>query len=367
MFSPGQILTGRRLGRAAGAAVALSAGLAIAVVPGSTHRSLAGATVLSPSAAACATESATSDSSGGSRVRPGTHTADPDTLTADQVAAVEARTRARAERQGLSANARGQLSRTTTASRTGVRSQSAARLVPARIAAAQPAFTPTTVAVYWHVITNGKSGKLSSTAINTQISVLNAAYKTAGFSFKLARTDTTTNADWFNTTGPTGSGSDGDAADAKAMKTTLHVGGRSVLNVYTVAFSDGTLGYSSFPFAGSPALDGDVIDYRSLPGGSFTGYNLGDTATHEIGHWFGLYHTFQGGCSATRGDYVSDTPAEAYPAWDCTAKDSCPSLPGTDPIKNFMDYAPDACMNTFTPGQRTRMQNQWLTYRAPKV
>ncbi len=232
---------------------------------------------------------------------------------------------------------------------------------------ARAAFSATTVSVYFHVITNGHAGKLSAATVGKQIAVLNAAYTSAGFTFKLARIDTTTNGDWYNIVGPSGSGSNGDAADAKAMKTKLHVGGRSTLNIYSVHFSDQTLGYSTFPFAGSPTLDGTVIDYRSVPGGSLTGYNLGDTATHEIGHWFGLYHTFQGGCSATAGDYVADTPAEAYPAYDCTAKDSCPRLPGTDPVKNFMDYAPDSCMNTFTAGQRTRMQNQWLTYRDPQA
>ena len=295
---------------------------------------------------------------------PGGQAADPDTLGVAQVRAVEAKTADRAARRGLAKNTHGQLtrSRVSTAAPTGSADQSSTTR-----SSATKAFAPTRVGVYWHVITDGRSGKLSSTAIAKQISVLNAAYKTAGLSFKLVRTDTTTNSNWFNTTGPTGSGANGDAADARAMKTKLHVGSISTLNIYSVRFSDSTLGYSTFPFSGTLALDGDVFDYRTLPGGSMSGYNLGDTATHEIGHWFGLYHTFQGGCSATAGDYVSDTPAEAYPAWDCTAKDSCPKLPGTDPIKNFMDYAPDACMNTFTAGQRTRMQNQWLTYRAPKV
>lgn len=62
---------------------------------------------------------------------------------------------------------------------------------------------------------------------------------------------------------------------------------------------------------------------------------------------------------------VADTPAEANPASGCpVGADTCPTKPGLDPVKNFMDYSNDACMDHFTPNQVTRMQNQWVTYRA---
>ncbi|MFC7489384.1 MULTISPECIES: zinc metalloprotease [unclassified Knoellia] len=221
------------------------------------------------------------------------------------------------------------------------------------------AFAPTTVNVYWNTITNGSAGAVSSTAIASQINVLNQAYASTGFSFVLKGTKVTNNADWFSVTMP----NRGEPRDAAAMKTALHQGTMADLNVYSLSFADGTLGYATFP-GGSLSYDGVVLDYRSLPGGSAAPYNLGDTGTHEVGHWAGLYHTFQGGCTTT-GDSVADTPAEASPAFGCpVGRDSCASLPGTDPVRNFMDYTDDSCMDQFTPNQITRMQNQFVAFRA---
>jgi hypothetical protein len=107
-------------------------------------------------------------------------------------------------------------------------------------------------------------------------------------------------------------------------------------------------------------LDGVVLSYDVLPGvDNSTGMNLGTTAVHEVGHWLGLYHTFQGGCKANplQGDMVvSDTPAEkvAYVYGDCSAQvDTCTGrrFPGYNPITNHIDYSDNACRTQFTKGQ----------------
>ncbi len=219
-----------------------------------------------------------------------------------------------------------------------------------------------TINVYFHVIRKGagySNGGLSDAMIADQIRVLNDAYRPWGWQFNLVSTDRTTNASWFSMR-------QGSTAERDA-KRALRKGTADDLNIYTAGLTGGLLGWATFPssYASDPTYDGVVILWTSLPGGTAAPYNRGDTATHEVGHWMGLYHTFQGGCSAS-GDFVDDTPAESSPAYGCpTGRNTCSSS-GLDPITNFMDYTDDSCMNTFTGGQDTRMDGQFTTYRFGK-
>ena len=219
----------------------------------------------------------------------------------------------------------------------------------------------TTINVYFHVINRGTgiaNGDIPDSQITAQIDVLNDAFVAAGFGFNLVSIDRTTNASWFSM-------SPGSAAEAQA-KAALRQGTAEDLNIYSTD-GGGYLGWATFPssYDSDPSDDGVVILYSSVPGGSTVPYNEGDTATHEVGHWLGLFHTFQGGCSD--GDLIADTPAERSPAFGCpTDRDSCKGkrMPGLDPITNFMDYTDDACMFEFTNDQDSRMQSQWSAFRA---
>jgi hypothetical protein len=163
-----------------------------------------------------------------------------------------------------------------------------------------------------------------------------------------------------------------DAGTAKETqaKSALVVNPQGSLNLYTCKPGQGLLGWATFPWnlAGASSKDGVVVHYASLPGGSLAPFNLGGTATHEVGHWVGLYHTFQGGCHAdascsSAGDLVCDTPSEGTATSGCPAgKNSC-SGAGNDPIHNYMDYSTDACYTQFTAGQDSRADFMMSTYR----
>jgi len=191
------------------------------------------------------------------------------------------------------------------------------------------------VDVYFHVIASSSSlsgGYVPQSQITNQLSVMNQAFAPHDIQFVNKGVDYTINSNWAS-----------DNAEL-TYKKQLRKGTYRSLNIYILRSLGGNLGYCYFPTSvtsGSNSwyYDGCSILYTTLPGGSATGYNLGHTATHEVGHWFGLYHTFQGGCSGA-GDSVSDTPAQASASSGCpVGRDSCPSQAGVDPIHNYMDYS----------------------------
>ncbi len=216
------------------------------------------------------------------------------------------------------------------------------------------------IPVYVHVMMDANgNGNVTDAQIASQVAVLNKTYggqesgtaSDTGFTFGLAGTDRYYNTKWHQ-----------DKSSA-TYRTKTRQGGPNALNIWLVDFA--YLGVATFPwdYARNPRIDGIRVQYTSVPGGSATNYNLGETATHEAGHWLGLYHTFQGGCTSTN-DSVSDTPAQGSPTNGCpVGRDSC-ALPGLDPIHNYMDYSYDSCYTEFTSGQTTRMQQMYSAYRA---
>lgn len=131
------------------------------------------------------------------------------------------------------------------------------------------------------------------------------------------------------------------------------------LNIWVCPLAN-ELGYATFP--GAPAnIDGVVIDYQAFgtTGTANPPYNLGRTATHEIGHWLNLFHIWgddDGRCDGT--DEVEDTPNQAGPNFGCPEFPhiTCDNGPNGDMFVNYMDYVDDGCMHMFTRGQIARMK-----------
>lgn len=189
--------------------------------------------------------------------------------------------------------------------------------------------------------------------------VLNRNFDQSDISFTLKDIDWTIDANW------------SENRDDMVMKTKLRKGSYSALNLYYLNSISDHLGVCDYPVKAMPGSveffrDGCSILHTTVPGGSATNYNEGKTTTHEVGHWFGLIHTFGqfgNGCYGD-GDYVDDTPAQKTSSKGCpTGRDSCPDLPGLDPIHNYMDYSYDACYEEFTAGQKSRMLSMWNNYR----
>lgn len=226
---------------------------------------------------------------------------------------------------------------------------------------------PQIVNTYFHVVTTTDQARLVTPAMVTnQLGALQQAYAPSGISFRLVNTSFTTNDSWAT-----------DADDA-TMKQVLRRGSYSALNIYfqsnlstaptTPGGGSQLLGYCTLPtnitylpcptcarksFPPSAYVgDGCNVLAGSMPGGPVVGYNLGRTAVHEVGHWFGLLHTFQGNsCNdddGLGGDMVSDTNVESESTDGCpVSKDSCPGggqgaqRLGGDMVWNYMDYSSD--------------------------
>ncbi|KAG6824573.1 hypothetical protein H0H92_006433 [Tricholoma furcatifolium] len=219
-----------------------------------------------------------------------------------------------------------------------------------------------TVPVNFNVFYNQNTGEgnLADNLIAQQISAFNAYFNQIGLYFALANVyRRPISPSLFNGVTP------GTANEASIKS--YRQGNVQTLNFYTVGQNtQGLAGWAAFPwdYQSAPQNDGIIMDYHFLPGGPYGAlYSTGKIGAHEVGHWVGLLHTFQGGC-ASPGDYVNDTPAEASAASGCPASRNTCGTPTGDPIHNMMDYSDDTCRNSITNGQYTRVRQALSQYRS---
>jgi PKD repeat protein len=232
------------------------------------------------------------------------------------------------------------------------------------------------IPVVFHVIENASGqGRLSEALIQSQLDILNEDFEAlagtpggtgnaGAIRFVFASVDPDGN----DTVGFRRVVNDTYYRDGSGTKTALNWNPRLYFNIYTNDPGNGLLGYATFPQqSAGTSTDGVVLSWRYVGRNAPTGgiYNQGRTGTHEVGHYLGLLHTFQGGCGTgyTAGDLIADTQAEAQEHYDCNVNTASGCGAGLAPIRNYMNYTNDTCMTHFTPEQVNRMRCSVINYR----
>ena len=218
------------------------------------------------------------------------------------------------------------------------------------------------IPVVFHVLySNNGTGNIPDARIFEQVAILNAdfaALTNSKIQFHLATVDPSgnptsgitrhRNKNWYNDRG--------SYASSIGWDTTRY------LNIYTNT-AGGNLGYAYLPNGGGVVgsdFDGVRLLWRAVGYTNYSPYDLGRTGTHEVGHYLGLQHTFQGGCGTSNcyasGDLCCDTNPESSPNYSACSPTERATCGSPDPVRNFMDYSEDACMDHFTLDQSLRMR-----------
>jgi len=234
------------------------------------------------------------------------------------------------------------------------------------------------IPVVVHVVYNNNNENISDQQIQSQIDILNEDFRRQNAdavntpsAFLSVAADTeiefclaTEDADGNITTGITRtSTSQSSFSTSNGVKYTSSGGidawnPLQYLNIWVCDLSGGLLGYAQFP-GGTVSSDGVVCDYAYFGniGTATSPYDLGRTATHEVGHWLNLRHIW--GDSNCGNDFCNDTPEHSGSNYGCPSYPSTSNCSGNgtsgDMFMNYMDYTDDACMNIFTQDQKTRM------------
>ena len=247
-----------------------------------------------------------------------------------------------------------------------------------------------TIPVAYHIMHNYGPEELSEQEVIASLRHLNDAFANVGYydpstgapidiSFCFARTDKwgrpSDGYEWIPGTDYTELNFDGRPYE---MMNIFAWEPKYIMNVYSVAKIEYARAFATFPAEDeNERINGIVCEYDILGADS----TLTSILAHEVGHYLGLYHTFQGGCNnddcELQGDRVCDTPPDNYDQVfeGCTPNNNCPTdanadnpdnpftSDGWDMNNNYMDYNQAECLNGFTLGQRSRMRHVLRLFR----